>query len=462
MLNEHYDQPTLPSSGKFFQIFSSPFDREIVALALPALGTLAIDPLLSMVDTAMVGRLGTLQLGALAVATVVFAVMFVGFNFLSYSTTAQVARYYGAEVPDKVGIYTVQALYLALGLGILLAGLGWWFAPQIAQVMGVQPNNFDYFLAYFRWRVLAAPAFMLLMVGHGFYRGIQNLRVPLWVVLAVNLINGGLDYLLIYPLHQGIAGAAIATLIAQVVGALAFVGLMFGGATGHLYHLRSALNVRWQQMRELVRVSGDLFFRSAAIQVSFVVASASAAHMGAVTVAAHQVGMELWVFLAMVVDAIAIAGQSLIGRYLGAGEPQRAYKVGLRMTQWGIALGFVLMGVFWLLRDLLPHLFTSDPRVLHTIASIFLFVVCFQPINSLVFVLDGILIGAGDTRFLRRAATAGALAYIPLALAALTWGWGLPGVWFGLALMMLIRLLTNWLRFQGQKWVVTGEAVPQG
>lgn len=425
-------------------------DRRILGLAIPALGALAADPLLSMVDTALVGHLGAAPLAALGVAVVAFNLAFVVFNFLAYGTTGPVARYLATDDSESAVRHTLNAVWLALLLGGVFTAIGLMASRPLGRALGAEGEVLGLFLTYYRIRILALTPLLVTLVGHGLFRGLQDTRTPLYITVFANVLNAGLGYLLIYPLEQGIRGAALATLVAQGLASLLF--LRYGFARLQRIGLPTTLRPRWVEVRGLLRVSRDLLVRTASLHGTFVASTAVATRMGTNVIAGHQVAIELWMFLAMVMDSLAIAGQALIGRSLGMGQQEEARRIAKRLAWWGVLFGVLLGGAYWLGRDLLPRIFTTDPEVLATIASVFPFVVLFQPLNGYVFVLDGVLIGASDTRFLARGMILSAVAAVPVVVAALPLDWGVRGIWVGLGVLMLARALTNGVRFAGGAW----------
>ena len=422
-------------------------DRQILGLALPATAALAADPLLSLVDTALVGRLGSTQLAALGIDTAVFTTVFFGFNFLTYGTTAAVARRIGAGDRAAAGRYAVAALWLAVGLGtaamVLLLAAG----PLIVAAMGAQGDVAAEALIYLRVRALAAVPLLVLQVGHGAFRGLHDTRTPLAISVAANIINGVVSWLLIYPAGWGIAGAAAGTVLAEASAAAAFLVL------GRRRFPDVGLANDSSAMREIVRVSRDLFLRTASLLSGLLITTAIATRMGTVTVAAHQIARELWTMLALVLDGFAIAAQAMIASALGAGRPDLAVAHSRRLVGWGAAAG-ALIGLGYLgLSGVLPGVFTTDEQVLASVAGVWVIVAALQPVGGIVFVLDGVLMGAEDYRFLL-VSTAGAalLALVPVGLVAIWQGWGLRGVWAGMAAMMVVRLVTIVARWRSGGW----------
>jgi putative MATE family efflux protein len=422
-------------------------DREIVGLALPAMVALAADPLLGLVDTALVGRLGAVPLAALGVSVALFTLAFFGFNFLTYGTTAEVARLRGAGRPEAAATYALQALWLAVALGVVTTIVLEAAAPLLLGLMGAAGDVADAGLVYLRIRALASVPVLVVLVGHGAFRGCKDMRTPLWITAAVNGINAVLSWVLIYPVGLGVAGAAWGTLLAQTAGAVTFLVL------GRRRFALPALRVEPVAMRRIAGISRDLFLRTAALLSGLLISTAVAARMGTVTVAAHQIARELWTMSAFVLDGFAIAGQAMIATALGAGRGDEARDVAWRLLRWGIGFG-VLVGLGYLaLTDVLPGVFTTDAGVLAAVGAVWVIVAAVQPIGGIAFVLDGILMGAGDFRFLLWSTALASLGVlVPVCLIALRLGWGLRGVWVGMSMMLVVRaVLTVW-RLRSGTW----------
>jgi len=419
---------------------TSPYDRDILDLAVPALAGLAAGPLVSLVDTAFVGQLGRVPLGALGVNTSIFSMTFVIFNFLAYGTTPRVGRAVGKGNREEAGRVVVRALTLAVGAGVVALIALQVLARPILLLMGASEELMAPALSYLRIRALAGPAVLLITAGHGAFRGYQDTRTPMVVTLGFNVVNGGLDPILIFVFDWGLAGAAAATAIGQWGGALTFVVLL-------LKTRREALGItlRWPALRTLVpflKVGRDLFLRTASLVGTMTLATAMAARVGVTAVAAHQVAAQLWMFLAVLVDALAVAAQALVSKHLGKHGPKMARRVSNRLLQWGGAVGIGLGLAFWALQPFLPGFFTDDPETLGALRSVYLFVVVLQPLNGLVFVWDGVYMGTEAFAYLAKAMIGTATVSAVVLLLVPTMGWGLTGVWWGIATLMGGRLLT--------------------
>jgi putative MATE family efflux protein len=427
----------------------SPHDREILRLALPALGALAAEPLYLLTDTAIVGHLGTPQLAALALAAALLSAVVALCNFLTYATTAHVARLHGAGREADAGEVAAQGLWLSLGLGFALAAICAVFAGPLMTLLGGSGHVADLAARYLRLSALGLPSALVALAGQGYLRGMSRLRAPLVILVVANAVNVVLELVLVYGFDMGLDGSALGTVLAQLGMGAAFAVLLLQ-ASGRAGPSREGI-------RSLLGIGGAIFVRTASLLGSFIVASAVCARFGSAPLGAHQIAFQLFVFLALVLDAIAIAGQVIVGRMLGASDGEGARAAAKRMIGWSLAVGCVFAVGLLALHDVLPRLFTGDDRVVAQAQVLWPLFALMQPAGAVVFALDGILIGAGDARYLAAAmAFAGLFVFVPISLAALHFDWGLAGVWWGLNALMAARLLTLGVRFASGRWVVLG------
>ena len=418
-------------------------DRQILALGIPALGALAADPLVSLDDTAFVGRIGTTSLAALGIDAAIFGLAFFAFNVLAYGVTPLVARALGEGDADRASRVIANGLVAAVALGTLVTVVLQVGAGPILDLMGASDEVAGEAAGYLRIRAVAAPAVLIITLGHGAFRGHQDTRTPFYVTLGFNLVNLVLDPLLIFGAGWDLNGAAVATLVAQWVGAVWFLilirrrlGLQFAG-------------VEPSELFGLLRVGRDVVIRTAALLVTFTVATRVAATIGDAEVAAHQVAMQLLIFLALSIDALAIAAQSLIARFVGEHRRTDAWDVSVRLLQLGAIVGGGFLVVLVLSRSVVPGWFTSEPEVREAIESMWFILAVMQPLAALVYVWDGIVMGAAEFGYLAWAmVVSGVVAIAALAL-VVPLGWGLPGVWWAIGLLNVVRAATlGWWHFR--------------
>ncbi len=427
-------------------------DREILRLAVPALGALVAEPLYILADTAVVGRLGTPQLGGLALASSLLLIGHAVFIFLAYGTTSAVARLLGAGENRRAAHQAVQSLWLAalVGLGLLLVGLA--VGPALISLMGGRGEVARNAEVYFRISLFGVPAMLIGLAGVGYLRGLQDTGRPLRVALGTAVLNLVMELVLIYGFDQGIGASALTTVIAQWVAAGVFVVWIRSAVSEHHVALRPDAAL----IRELAGAGFDLFLRTAALRVSLAVSLAVAARIGDDDLAAHQIAFEIWNLLALALDSIAIAAQAMIGRELGAGNVARARALGRRMTRWGVAAGTVLGIVVLAGSPFLPSIFTEDEAVLGLASFLLVLAAVAQPVAGVVFALDGVLIGAGDLRYLAWAMWAAAGVLVAGGLLVLATNAGIGWLWVTLHVWILTRATMLLARFRGSAWLVTG------
>ena len=413
---------------------------------MPALGALAADPLYSLIDTAFVGHLGISQLGALAVGTAAFTASFWIFSFLAYGLTPRVANAFGRGDVSSATTFGVQSIFLAVVLGGLTTALGFLLAGPIVRLFGASEAVAVYAEPFLQIRAFAAIPVLIGHVGQGWLRGMQDTRTPMLIVLSGLAINVVLNYVLIYPVGLGVEGSALATVIGQSGAAIAFVVVL----------ARRMDMPRWRPnltiAKELLRVGADLTIRTGALLAAMTIATAVAARMGEVELAAWQIAMQVFLLLALMLDSIAIAGQALVGRFLGASEPGRAFEVGKRLIGLGVVLGFALLVTVAVGSRWAARLFTDDGRVVAMAASLLLWVAVVQPVSAVAFTFDGILIGAADTRFLAVAMVASSLVYVAGSFLALEWEAGVEGLAVATTVWLVLRALTTGFRFARGRW----------
>lgn len=427
-------------------------DREIVSLALPAFGALVAEPLFLMVDSAIVGHLGTPSSRVSRSCGVLLSTAVSVFVFLAYATTAAVARRVGSGDLQAAIRQGMDGIWLALLLGAAVVALTLPTAPWLVDVFGASDTATPYAVTYLRISSLGIPAMLVVLAATGVLRGLQDTRTPLYVAIGGFAVNGALNIGLVYGAGLGIAGSAWGTVIAQCGMAAAYLVVVVRGARRHGASLRPDAT----GIRASAQAGVPLLVRTLSLRAVLMIATAVAARMGDAEVAAHQIILSLWSLMAFALDAIAIAGQAIIGRYLGANDADGARQVCRRMVQWGVLSGVVLGALLIVARPLFIPLFTGDTTVQDTLLPALLVVALSQPISGVVFVLDGVLMGAGDGPYLAWAMLLTLAAFAPVALLVPALGGGLTALWWAMTLMMTVRMMTLWLRARSGRWIVTG------
>ncbi|MEU6943991.1 MATE family efflux transporter [Streptomyces sp. NPDC046316] len=427
-------------------------DREIISLAVPAFGALVAEPLFLMVDSAIVGHLGTPQLAGLAIAAALLTTAVSVFVFLAYATTAAVARRVGAGDLTAAIRQGMDGIWLALLLGAAVVAITLPAAPWLVDIFGASDTATPYAITYLRISSLGIPAMLVVLAATGVLRGLQDTRTPLYVAIGGFAANAVLNVGLVYGAGMGIAGSAWGTVIAQCAMAAVYLVVVVRGARRHGASLRPDA----AGIRASAQAGVPLLVRTLSLRAVLMIATAVAARMGDAEVAAHQIILSLWSLMAFALDAIAIAGQAIIGRYLGADDADGARQVCRRMVQWGVVSGVVLGALLILARPLFIPLFTGDTTVQDTLLPALLVVAVSQPIAGLVFVLDGVLMGAGDGPYLAWAMLLTLAVFAPVALLVPVLGGGLTALWWAMTLMMTVRMATLWLRSRSGRWIVTG------
>jgi putative MATE family efflux protein len=419
----------------------------VLALAAPALVVLAAEPLYLLVDTAVVGNLGTVPLGGLAVGGALLAWAAALLNFLAYGTTARAARRAGAGDRDGAVAEGVQATWLALSLGVAVLVLFQVLAGPLTRLLAGGPGAVaSAGEEWLRVASLGAPLLLISLAGNGWLRGVQELRRPVRYVLAGSLLSLVLCPLLVHAAGLGLVGSAVANVAGQALTAALFVRAL--AREGAAWRPRPAA------LRNQLVIGRDLLLRAAVLQISFLVAAGVAARAGTASLGAHQIALQLFFFLALVLDAYAIAAQTLVGHALGGNRPAEARATASRVALWGLGTGVLVAVVLLLARDALLPLFTDDPAVLAEAEVVWWFLACMQPLAGVVFALDGVLMGAGDVGYLRTVTIGAAVVgFLPLSLLAGPLGWGLAGVWTGLCLFIGLRLVGVLVRVAGDRWL---------
>ncbi|OHV36128.1 MULTISPECIES: MATE family efflux transporter [Pseudofrankia] len=432
-------------------------DRAILVLAAPALGALVAEPLFLLADTAMVGHLGASALGGLSLAASVLQTAVGLMIFLAYATTPTVARLRGAGDLRGAVSAGIDGLWLAAALGVALAALGWWLTPALPRAFGADALVAHEAAVYLRISMAGLPAMLLVYASAGLLRGLHDTRTPLVVAGVGFAANAALNGGLIYGAGWGIAGSAAGTVLAQWGMAAAYLGMVArharrvgaSGAPRPVGVLRGAHTGFW------------LLLRTASLRAALLLVTYVATALGSNELAAFQIAMTLFFTAGFALDALAVAAQVLVGDRLGAGDPAAARVVLRRCVAWGVGGGGVLGVVLAALAWVIGPVFTNAADVAELVVPAVLVLAATVPLGGLVFVLDGVLIGAGDNRYLAWTGLLNLAVFAGLAEAILLWrpsgatgvGW-LMGAFAGG--FLAARAATLGLRVRGSAWLVVG------
>jgi putative MATE family efflux protein len=433
--------------------------REILRLAVPAFGALVAEPLFLLADSAIIGHLGVAQLAGVGLASAVLHTAVGLMVFLAYSTTPAVARAIGDGQLGKALAAGRDGVWLALLLGVVLAVAGFLAADPLVGLLGADGEVRAFAVDYLRWSMPGLVAMLLIFAGTGLLRGLQDTRTPLVVATAGFALNIVLNLWLVYGLGWSVAGSAVGTSVAQWAMAGVYLAIVRRNAVRNGVGLLPS----WRGIRSMARVGSWLMLRTLSLRIAILATVVVVTSQGAVNLAAHQLAMTIFSFLAFALDALAIAAQALIGRELGASNAGKARLLTGTMVRWGLGFGAVTGLLLAVAAPWAGTLFTSDPEVRSALALALWVLAAGQPLAGYVFVLDGVLIGAGDARYLALAGVMNLAAYVPLlvavALLGASGGAGLAWLWAAFALgYMAARAVTLGLRARSDRWMVLGAA----
>ena len=426
--------------------------RQILALALPALGALVAEPLFVLADSAIVGHLGPAQLAGLGTAGAALNTLVNVCVFLAYGTTAQVSRLVGAGRRREALGRGVDGMYLAAGLGVVLAVVGVVCAGPIVRWLGAGAEAAPYAETYLRVSSLGLPGMLVVLAATGLLRGLHDMRTPLLVAIAAAVVNTVANWVLVYPLGLGIGGSAAGTAAVQTAMAAVYGYVAWRACHGAGVAARPNLRA----IRASLSANLALLARTIGLRVYLLAAVWGAGTMGTVALAAHTIAANLWSTLALALDALAIAAQALVGHELGAGRTGQVRAVVARMNRWGLGFGVVTGVALAALSPVLPAVFTTDTAVRQALVPVLLVAAAFQPAAGVVFVLDGVLIGAGDATYLAWASLACTAIFLGVLGIVLAAGWGLTALWVAVGVFTLARLGFLWFRARGTAWLRVG------
>lgn len=441
-------------------------DREILRLAVPAFFALVAEPMFLLSDAAIVGHLGTRELAGLGIAGVIIQTAVGLCVFLAYGTTASVARHLGAGDLRGALAQGIDGVWLAVIIGSAITVAGIAMTGPLVAAFGVSGEIAGHAEAYLRVAFLGTTPLLVMLATTGVLRGLQDTRTPLVVAVAGNGANIVLNVVLVYGVGPvpafGIAGAAAGSVLAQLGSAAALMAVVVRAAREQ----DAPLSPDLPGIKAAGRAGVALIIRTLTLRAALLVGTYAVVLAGSddgVELATHQVAMTIWTFLAFALDAIAIAAQALTGRSLGSGDVEGTLRLTRRMVQWGIGSGVVTGLLLAAASPWLGILFTGDQDVRDLLVPVLLIAAVGQPVAGVVFVLDGVLIGAGDGRYLAWAGVIVLVVYTPAALLAAVWGGGLLAVWVAMVVAFMgARCVVLLRRARGTAWLVTGTPATAG
>jgi putative MATE family efflux protein len=432
-------------------------NRDILRLAVPALGALIAEPLFLIVDSALVGHLGVVPLAGLGIASAVLQTIVGLMVFLAYSTTPAVARRFGAGDPSRAVSVGIDGMWLALGLGAVLAVVGYLATPFLVTLFGAPAGVAEQAEIYLGISMWGLPAMLVVFAATGLLRGMQDTVTPLWIAGLGFGANALLNWVFIYGLGWGIAGSAFGTVVAQWGMVAAYVLVIGRLARRH----EASIRPQRDGVRGSARSGGWLFLRTVSLRVALLATVAVATGLGTDELAGWQVAFTIFSTAAFALDALAIAAQALVGKGLGADDPHTVRRVLGRTVAWGAWFGIITGVVIGALSGVIGLLFTGDAAIAALVQPALIVLAVAQPVCGVVFVLDGVLIGAGDARYLAIVGVLNLVPFVPaLVIIAMLHPGGAAGLaWLAVAFFgvyMLARLLTLGWRVRGSAWMTAG------
>ena len=437
--------------------------KRILALAIPSLGALIAEPLFLLTDTAMVGHLGASALASLGLASTVLTTVIGLLIFLAYATTPIVARRLGAGNRPGALSAGIDGLWLALGLGVILGALGYALTRLVVGWFGAEGDVSLGAVSYLSISWWGLPGMLLVIAATGLMRGLQDTRTPLWIALAGFSANAALNAVLIYGLGLGLIGSALGTVFAQWAMAAVFLAIIIREARAHQVSLAPGLI----GIRAAARSGSWLFVRTLSLRVALISTVVVATGLGTRELAAWHIVFTIFSLLALALDALAIAAQALVGHDLGSGDVQTVRQTTSTLMAWGFMGGGMLATLTGLLSPVLPFVMTSDGPLREVLVMVLILLALTLPLSGFVFVLDGVLIGAGDGKYLALTGVLNVVMFAPFLWLASITQWEVSGVNLGGLLMLEAafgvsyigaRALTLGLRARGERWMVTGES----
>ncbi len=437
-------------------------NRRILGLALPNIITNITVPLLGMVDTAIMGHLSEEGLGAIAIGASLFNLIYWNFGFLRMGTSGITAQAYGARRWDEAVKTLVRACTIALGIALALIVLQWPIGLLVPVIFEGSDKVLAMALTYFQVRIWAAPATLGLYAIKGWFIGMQDSKTPMWIAIALNIVNIIFSLLFVLVFHWDIAGVALGTVVAQYSGlamGIFFLRRKWKAESGEwkveggtMKTIKDALH--WDKMKRFFKVNGDIFLRTVCLSAVFTFITAAGSHISDEVLAVNNLLMQFFTLFSYIMDGFAYAGESLVGRYIGAREAKNLRSAVRLLIVWGLALTVVFTGAYAVGGEWFLAIFTDQQAVIDA-AGVYLFWALIVPVCGFAaFLFDGIFIGATASRSMRNAMFVATAAFFAVyyglkvlnaPLDTLTWN---NILWTAFMVFLTLRGLLQWMRLR--------------
>lgn len=417
-------------------------NKEILQISIPSIVTNITVPLLGMVDVAIVGHIGNATyISAIALATMVFNLIYWNFGFLRAGTSGLTAQSFGAKKMDDSLDILVQGMTIAIVSAVLLIFCQLPIAKLCKLLIKSSDETLQLMMIYFYIRIWAAPATISLYVIKGWFIGMQNAKAPMWVATILNIVNIVFSLLFVYVFDAGIAGIAWGTLLAQYSGLLLAV-VIWIKKYGHFWkeiNFKRALHKN--KLLRFFKVNADIFIRSACIIAVFTFIPYISATMGEQILAANTLLLQFFTLTSYIMDGFAYAGESIVGKYTGANDFEKLHSVVKNLLVWGIVLAVFFSLIFLIGDDLILRILTKEQSVIDTSKQYIFWTYIIPFAGFAAFIYDGIYIGATASGAMRNVMIISTTAFF-IVYYALTPFMGNNALWIAFVVFLVLRGLT--------------------
>lgn len=428
-------------------------NKKILRLAIPNILSNLSVPLLSSVDTAIVGHLEKVSyLGAIAIGSMIFNFVYWGFGFLRMGTTGLTAQAFGRKNDEEIILVLARSLSVAFTAAILIFGLQYFIKEISFYLVNTGSEVENYAREYFDIRIFAAPATLGLYAFHGWFLGVQNAKYPLILTVVVNVLNIGFNFLFIYGYGMNVDGVALGTVFAQYLGLIMAIFLYlkkYKQFTAALV-IKKIMDV--EPIKKFFSVNFDIFLRTLSLIFAFTFFTAVSADLGTEILAANTILLQLWMILSYGVDGFAFAAESLVGKYIGAGNRQKLQLAIKYSFIWGIGLGVILTIIYFFFDREILSFYTDKSEIINLASAYFIWTLLAPLTNSICYIWDGVYIGATATKPMRNSMLLSLLIfYLPVYYLTVD-TLGNDALWLAMISFMIVRGVS--LTFYAPKYIL--------